>query len=164
MLFEAQQLGLKIDEHKCLETLGIKKEAAGTFRDIEMDFFLALPEKYNETVQPPDPKGELHESLSGFWILLDRLIASFTSKKYGDYRPIPSNAKIHISALMRWKEFNKGKAQYAPKNLAPFIDQLDDGWEEQIQNSYGYYYGGLDTGLPDWVIQRNMVHYETELL
>lgn len=166
MLHEAQQLGLKIDEHKCLETLGVKEqiEKENMSRSIEHDSFLALPEEYNETVQPPDPKGILHNSLNGFWVLLDRLIASVTSKKYGDYRPIPDNAKIHVSALMRWKEFNteKAKVKYAPENLVPFINQLDDGWEEKVQDSYAYYYGESYSELPDWVIQREMVHYKIE--
>lgn len=98
MLREAKKAGLKVDE---------KKEKA----------LLEAPNV------PPDPKAKFHESLIGWWWVLEfipRRYFDFKDKVYrfkipmGEPRFIPEGVNIHQSVVDRMKDGNCG---YKPVNL-----------------------------------------------
>lgn len=182
MLYEAQnnkeEDGLEhpilIDEHKCLETLGIKKQLMKEKSHEVSATDLVLPRGYYEMVKNANPTGILHNSLSKFWVILDRLLALFSSKKFGAYRPIPQDAIIHESALLRRKKL--GKEGYAPSNLETIIQSRlahIEGWENDINDHYSYHPGYSNTAKDNgtqapewksWVVERKMVDYDTKII
>ena len=169
MISEAVEQGLQIDEHKCIETLGIKKEMMKVAtRGSKTDFFLTLPKEYNEIVVSPDPGGPMHNSLRGFWIVLDSLLALFSFRKFGARRQMPENALIHESVLRRWKDLNAledKNGRYAPENLSPAIERLPNDWELAFANAPQYgalsSSNGQDANIPDWVVTTKTIPYTT---